>query len=64
MKRPETDTPSIPSHDYGLALQSAVSWLGDRYLLATPQPRHPAERPKYWTAQKHAAAHLTRATRH
>jgi hypothetical protein len=23
-------------HDYGLALQNAVSWLGDRYLLASP----------------------------
>jgi len=64
MKRPETDTRSIPTHDYGRALQSAVSWLGDRYLLAAPQPRHPAERPKYWTAQQHAVAHLSRRTRH
>ena len=30
---------SIPQHDYGPALQSAVSWLGDRYLLAEPMPR-------------------------
>jgi hypothetical protein len=27
------------SHDYGPALQSAVSWLGDRYLLAEPVRR-------------------------
>jgi hypothetical protein len=29
----------IPQHDYGPALQSAVSWLGDRYLLADPVTR-------------------------
>jgi hypothetical protein len=28
--------PPLPTHDYSLALQDAVSWLGDRYLLATP----------------------------
>jgi hypothetical protein len=32
-------TRSIPLHDYRPALQSAVSWLGDRYLLAEPVPR-------------------------
>jgi hypothetical protein len=61
MKRNDTDTRSIPSHDYGLALQSAVSWLGDRYLLATPQPRQAPDKPKYWTALEHAAAHQSRA---
>jgi hypothetical protein len=30
---------SIPLHDYGPALRSAVSWLGDRYLLAEPVER-------------------------
>jgi hypothetical protein len=35
MKRPH-DPLQLPLHDYGLALQSAVSWLGDRYLLAAP----------------------------
>jgi hypothetical protein len=64
MKRSDTDTRPIPSHDYGLALQSAVSWLGERYLLATPQPRHAPETPKYWTARQHAAAHQSRSTRH
>lgn len=39
MKR-STDTPlQLPVHDYGLALQQAVSWLGDRYLLAAPVAR-------------------------
>jgi hypothetical protein len=38
MKRPN-DLHSQPSvHDYGRALQNAVSWLGDRYLLASPVP--------------------------
>jgi hypothetical protein len=27
---------SIPLHDYSPALQTAVSWLGERYLLAEP----------------------------
>jgi hypothetical protein len=63
MKRPEPDS-QTPTHDYGLALQSAVSWLGERYLLATPQARREPDRPKYWTAQRHAAAHASRSTRH
>jgi hypothetical protein len=37
MKR--ADSKKIPLHDYGLALRSAVSWLGDRYLLAEPVRR-------------------------
>ena len=36
MKSPATLTRAIPLHDYGPALQSAVSWLGERYLLAEP----------------------------
>jgi hypothetical protein len=35
MKLPASHT-SLPTHDYSLALQHAVSWLGDRYLLAAP----------------------------
>lgn len=36
MRRPNEMHPQLPVHDYGTALQSAVSWLGDRYLLAAP----------------------------
>jgi hypothetical protein len=36
VKRPNDLHPQLPVHDYGTALQSAVSWLGDRYLLASP----------------------------
>jgi hypothetical protein len=39
---------SIPQHDYQPALQSAVSWLGDRYLLAEPVRRLNEERKPYF----------------
>jgi hypothetical protein len=29
-------TSRTPQYDYGLALRRAVSWLGERYLLAEP----------------------------
>lgn len=35
----------LPQYDYGLALRNAVSWLGERYLLAEPVMRR-AEVPK------------------
>jgi hypothetical protein len=39
MKRTKDNAATPPSHDYDLALQTAVSWLGDRYLLAEPVAR-------------------------
>jgi hypothetical protein len=48
---------AIPLHDYGPALQNAVSWLGDRYLLADPVPRRNDEpkpffnQPRSWHPQ-------------
>lgn len=42
MKRPNDALSPLPVHDYELALQRAVSWLGDRHLLATPSVRLPA----------------------
>jgi hypothetical protein len=48
MKSPATLTRDIPLHDYGPAVQSAVSWLGDRYLLAEPvQRRHEERKPSF-----------------
>jgi len=47
MKRPKESALPLPQHDYGLALQTAVSWLGDRYLLAQPMPRRSEERPDF-----------------
>jgi len=39
----------LPQYDYGLALQSAVSWLGERYLLAEPVSRRVEERKVFFT---------------
>jgi hypothetical protein len=48
----ESETTSIPQHDYGLQLKSAVSWLGDRYLLADPLPRRRDERKEYFSESR------------
>lgn len=37
-----------PLHDYSPALQGALSWLGDRHLLAEPVPRLSEERSPYF----------------
>ena len=47
MKRKET-TSKIPLPDYRNALQDALSWLGDRHLLAEPVPRLSEERAPYF----------------
>ena len=63
MKHPENKARSIPVHDYGQALRTAVSWLGDRYLLAEPVPRRreqPApffSEPRRWHEASRTAAH-------
>ena len=38
MKRSKSNS-GMQLHDYRLALQRAVSWLGDRYVLAEPVVR-------------------------
>jgi hypothetical protein len=65
MKRPEMIV-TIPQHDYAPAVQSALSWLGDRYLLAAPAPRRPEERKPYFgeTRSWHRAAPKRTLTRH
>ena len=52
MKRPEARPDSIPVHDYRQALQSAVSWLGERYLLAEPVPRRKDEQAPYFSVPR------------
>jgi len=37
--------PALPVHDYRPALECAVSWLGDRYLLAEPVRPAPDRKP-------------------
>jgi len=44
MKRSNDSQSPLPVHDYEPALQRAVSWLGDRHLLATPSVRLPSAR--------------------
>jgi hypothetical protein len=57
VKRTNELTRSIPLHDYRPALQGAVSWLGDRYLLAEPVPRRgDSWHPSRWAALRHARA--------
>lgn len=52
VKRPEKlrlePVTSIPVHDYRPALQNAVTWLGDRYLLAEPVTRRSEDRKPYF----------------
>jgi hypothetical protein len=60
MKRSKTPANTLPRHDYGLALQTAVSWLGDRYLLAEPVARRREEakpffvEPRRWHEEQRA----------
>jgi len=39
MKTQKPKSQTIPQHDYRSALEGALSWLGDRYLLAEPLNR-------------------------
>jgi hypothetical protein len=34
--KPKAPNAALPVHDYRPALQGALSWLGNRYLLAEP----------------------------
>jgi hypothetical protein len=48
MKRLKDRAHSMPQHDYALALQRAVSWLGDRYVLAEPMSRRGDDRKPFF----------------
>ncbi len=52
MKHATKLTRSIPLHDYGPALQGALSWLGDRYLLAEPVPRRNDDRKPFFNSPR------------
>jgi hypothetical protein len=66
MKRLEQKPLPLPQFDYGLALRNAVSWLGDRYLLAVPATRRPEEprpffvEPRRWHDSARAAGPKSR----
>ena len=42
-----------PLHDYSPALQGALSWLGDRHLLAQPATRLRTEPSPYFAESRH-----------
>lgn len=47
MKKSKALNQAIPTHDYRPALQGALSWLGNRYLLAEPlNRRHEDKKPR------------------
>lgn len=50
MKRPKDSQTHASRYDYALALQKAVSWLGDRYLLAEPVARRKEEPKPFFAA--------------
>jgi len=54
MKRDNPTSPPLPLHDYDLAVRNAVSWLGDRYLLAEPIARReePRSAPYFNTGRR------------
>jgi hypothetical protein len=48
MKLMTQDPPRLPVDDYSAALRNAVSWLGERYLLAVPVTRSEQAMPRYF----------------
>ena len=62
MTRP--DTRPIPLHDYGKAIQTAVSWLGERYLLAEPVARRREERSPFFAEPRRWHGSTRRPVRH
>ena len=48
MKLTTQEPPRLPVEDYGAALRNAVSWLGERHLLATPVTRSERAAPRYF----------------
>jgi len=52
VRRKKPLNPDLPVHDYRPALQCAVSWLGDRYVLAAPVQRVHERKPFYVEARR------------
>ena len=47
MKLVTKESSRLPVDDYTTALRNAVSWLGDRYLLAVPVTRSEQATPRF-----------------
>ena len=54
MKKTKQLKQAIPTHDYRPALQGALSWLGNRYLLAEPLNRRPDDKNSQFPAMPRA----------
>ena len=54
MKTHNSKSQTIPQHDYRSALQGALSWLGDRYLLAEPLNRRNDEHKSHVSESEHS----------
>jgi hypothetical protein len=52
MKRSKDNPNQLPQHDYELALQTAVSWLGERYLLAEPVAKRNSSYQPFFAGQR------------
>jgi hypothetical protein len=48
MKLMRQEHQRLPVDDYSAALRNAVSWLGERYLLAVPVTRTDQATPRYF----------------
>lgn len=54
MKTTATRKRLFPQHDYRAALQNAVSWLGERYVLAEPVRRRDEGRQAWFSTPPRA----------
>jgi len=52
MKTVAKQNEAIPQHDYRRALQSAVNWLGERYVLAEPVKRLNDDRKAFFSTPR------------
>jgi hypothetical protein len=52
MKLLTQEPPRLPVDDYSAALRKAVSWLGERYLLAAPVTRSVQATPRYFPQER------------
>ena len=66
MKRSDASPRLIPLQDYDSARRTAVTWLGDRYLLAQPVGRRPEDSSPFFNQprQWYTASGQSRKVRH
>jgi hypothetical protein len=64
MKLSNQTPPRLPVEDYSRAIDGAVSWLGDRYLLASPiNARSHSQLSWYLFAEGRSGWHARRSER-